>query len=60
MVFSSGPAPKSVAYPGFQRGGLLKVRPDMKSGGGGGGGGEGGAVRFSSFIVAFRFFAANY
>ena len=27
----------SVAYPGFQRGGVLKVRPHTKSGGGGGG-----------------------
>ena len=43
--------------------GVLKVRPDTKSGGGGGGGGGGDAVqpvRFSSFIVAFRCFAANY
>ena len=47
-----------VAYPGFQRGGVLKVRPHTKSGGAvhfrsdirkvGGGGGGGGAIRFRS------------
>ena len=30
----------TVVYPGFQRGGVLKVRSDTKSGGGGGGGGQ--------------------
>ena len=34
-----------MACPGFQRGGVLKVRPDAQSGGGGGGGG-GGCCRF--------------
>ena len=38
--------------------GVLMVRPDTKSERGGGGVG-GGAVRFSSFIVVFRCFAAK-
>ena len=53
--------PTTVAYPGFQQGGVLKVRPDTRREGGGGGavgfwpdtksGGGGGMVLSASGLI---------